>query len=180
VGTRPMIEETLRKADRIRPFKDEGDYSYAMKQIVGDRLMMIGDAARFVDPIFSTGVSIALTCSHLGHKDILKAFETGNFKRNAFSDYETTLKRGVRNWYNFIRVYYRLNVLFTAFVSDPRYRVDIIQLLQGDVYEEKEPPVLTRMRSIVSTVEKNPNHVWHNLLGNLTANHFAEVNEAMA
>lgn len=177
--TRPEFHEALSKAKRLRPFKDEGDYSYAMKQIVGDRLMMIGDAARFVDPIFSTGVSIALTCSQLGHKDIIKAVETGNFRRSAFSDYETTLKRGVKNWYNFIRVYYRLNVLFTAFVSDQRYRVDVIQLLQGDVYEEKEPAVLTRMRDIVSAVERNPKHLWHNLLGDVTANAFVEMAEAV-
>ncbi len=85
----------------------------------------------------------------------------------------------MRNWYNFIRVYYRLNVLFTAFISDPRYRVDVIQLLQGDVYEEEEPAVLTKMRQIVSSVERNPKHVWHNLLGDLTANAFAEVAEAV-
>ncbi len=180
IKSRPEFYEALRKGRQMRPFKHEGDYSYAMKQIVGDRLMMVGDAARFVDPIFSTGVSIALTCSQFGHKDILKAFETGNFKRDAFENYETKLKRGVRNWYNFIRVYYRLNVLFTAFISDPRYRLQVIQLLQGDVYEEQEPPVLTKMRSIVSSVERTPNHLWHNLLGNLTANVFAETNEAMA
>jgi 1H-pyrrole-2-carbonyl-[peptidyl-carrier protein] chlorinase len=178
IRTRPEFYEALSKAKRLRPFKDEGDYSYAMKQIVGDRLMMVGDAARFVDPIFSTGVSIALTCSQLGHEDIIQAVETGNFRRSAFSNYETTLKRGVKNWYNFIRVYYRLNVLFTAFISDPRYRVDVIQLLQGDVYEEKEPAVLTRMRDIVSAVERNPNHLWHNLLGDLTANAFVEMAEA--
>ena len=179
IKTRPDFYEALRKSKRMRPFKDEGDYSYAMKQIAGDRLMMIGDAARFVDPIFSTGVSIALTCSQFGHKDILHAMETGNFRRSAFNEYETALKRGVRNWYNFIRVYYRLNVLFTAFIMDPRYRVDVIQLLQGDVYEEKEPAVLTKMRNIVSEVEANPKHVWHGLLGDLTANAFAEVAEVM-
>ncbi len=179
IKTRAEFYEALRKGRQMRPFKHEGDYSYAMKQIADDRLMMIGDAARFVDPIFSTGVSIALTCSQLGHEDILQAFETGNFKRSAFKNYETQLKRGVKNWYNFIRVYYRLNVLFTAFVGDPRYRVDVIKLLQGDVYDEEEPAVLTKMRNIVSAVEKNPNHYWHNLLGNLTAKHFAEVGEAM-
>ncbi len=73
IRTRPEFYEALSKSKRLRSFKDEGDYSYAMKQIAGDRLMMIGDAARFVDPIFSTGVSIALTCSQLGQKDILRA-----------------------------------------------------------------------------------------------------------
>jgi flavin-dependent dehydrogenase len=180
IKTRPEFYEALQKGTQMRPFKHEGDYSYAMKQVADDRLIMIGDAARFVDPIFSTGVGIAFTCSRLGQADILQAFETGDFKRSAFQNYEIQLKRGVKNWYNFIRVYYRLNVLFTAFVGDPRYRVDVIKLLQGDVYDEEEPAVLTRMRNLVSAVENNQNHVWHSLLGNLTSNHFAEVGEAMA
>jgi len=175
VGTRPMIEETLRKANRIRPFKDEGDYSYAMKQLAGDRVVLVGDAGRFVDPIFSTGVSIALNCSRFAHKDIIGALETGNFSRESFETYESTLKRGTKNWYNFITVYYRLNVLFTAFVQDPRYRLDVLKLLQGDVYDDAEPPVLTRMRNIVQQVEKDPNHALHGFLGDLTADAFVEA-----
>jgi len=175
IGSRPPLYNALKASKQIKPFKEEGDYSYAMKQLTGDRVVLVGDAGRFVDPIFSTGVSIALTCSHYAHKDILKALETGNFKRDAFSEYEATIRRGTKNWYNFINVYYRLNVLFTAFIMDPRYRVDVIKLLQGDVYDEAEPAVLTRMRSIVSEVEKNPKHIWHKLLGDLTSNVFAEA-----
>ena len=59
------------------------------------------------------------------------------------------MTRGVRNWYRFIALYYRLNVLFTAFVIDERYRLDVLKLLQGDVYDEEEPAVLSRMREIV-------------------------------
>ncbi len=172
VGSRPELLENLRAAEQVRPFKDEGDYSYAMKQITDDRLMLIGDAARFVDPIFSTGVSIALNCSRFGSRDVIRAVETGDFSRKAFQTYEATLKRGTRNWYNFISVYYRLNVLFTAFINDPRYRLDVLKLLQGDVYDETEPPVLTRMRDIVAEVERNPQHVWHDVLGDITANAF--------
>ena len=175
MNSRPELHDALRASQRCRPFREEGDYSYAMKQITGDRAVLIGDAARFVDPIFSTGVSIALTCSRFAHKDILASLESGNFKREAFKEYEATLRRGTRNWYNFISVYYRLNILFTAFISDARYRVDVIKLLQGDVYDDAEPEVLTRMRNIVKEVEKNPKHVWHNALGDLTANAFVEA-----
>jgi FADH2 O2-dependent halogenase len=160
---------------QLRSLKEEGDYSYAMKQLAGDRLVLVGDAGRFVDPIFSTGVSIALNSSRLASRDVIKALETGNFKREAFSEFETTIRRGTKNWYNFISVYYRLNVLFTAFINDPRYRLDVLQLLQGDVYEEQEPEVLTRMRSIVAEVERNPKHLWHKALGDLTANAFVSA-----
>jgi hypothetical protein len=133
-----------------------------------------------VDPIFSTGVSIALNCSRFAHRDILGAFETGDFSRGAFETYESTLRRGTRNWYNFISVYYRLNVLFTAFVIDPRYRLEVLKLLQGDVYDEDEPAVLGEMRRVVSQVEQNPKHPWHKLLGDLTANAFTKAYAAKA
>ena len=175
VGSRPLIAETLRKSERIRPFKDEGDYSYAMKQLCGDRFMLIGDAGRFVDPIFSTGVSIALNSSRFAHKDILSALEKNDFSREAFSDYENKLRRGTKNWYEFISVYYRLNVLFTYFIQDKNYRIDVLKLLQGDVYDDAQPEVLTRMRNIVKQVEANPNHALHGFLGDLTADAFVEA-----
>lgn len=172
VASRPELYQALKQAEQVRPFTEEGDYSYAMQQITGDNWLMVGDAGRFVDPIFSTGVSIALNSARFATPDILRALETGDCSKNAFANYEDTLRRGTLNWYNFISVYYRLNVLFTAFIRDPRYRLDVLKLLQGDVYEEQEPPVLTKMREIVAEVENNPNHVWHKLLGDLTSNAF--------
>lgn len=167
--SRPEVAAKLRQATQLRPFKEEGDYSYAMKQIVGDRWVMVGDAGRFVDPIFSTGVSIALNSSRFAHRDILGALEGGNFTSPAFDRYSTTIRRGTTNWYNFIQVYYRLNVLFTYFITNNRYRLDVLKLLQGDVYEEREPEVLGEMRRMVAMVEENPKHPWHRLLGDLTS-----------
>lgn len=172
VGTRPDLYEALKAADQLRPLKEEGDYSYAMKQITGDRFVMVGDAARFVDPIFSTGVSIALNSSRFAHHDILKALETGNFSRETFSNYETTIRRGTKNWYDFISVYYRLNILFTFFINNKKTRLDVLKLLQGDVYDEKPPEVLDEMRRSVKEIESNPNHQWHKLLNDMTSNAF--------
>lgn len=180
IATRPELAQALRAANQMRPLTDEGDYSYAMKQITADRLVMVGDAARFVDPIFSTGVSIALNSSRFASRDIVRAFETGDFSPAAFQTYESTIRRGTKNWYNFISVYYRLNVLFTAFINEPKYRLDVLKLLQGDVYDEEEPAVLARMREIVAEVERNPRHVWHNLLGDLTANAFVNAGQREA
>jgi flavin-dependent dehydrogenase len=167
--TRPDLAQALKRSSRIRPFRPEGDYSYAMRQICGDRFVLIGDAARFVDPIFSSGVSVALNSARIACQDIIAAFETGDFAKRSFARYETRLRRGVRNWYEFISVYYRLNILFTAFVQDPRYRLDVLKLLQGDVYDDEEPRALHQMRDIVAAVEQDPDHLWHPYLGTLRA-----------
>ena len=69
-------------------------------------------------------------------------------------------------------VYYRLNVLFTYFINDPNYRLDVLKLLQGDVYDDDTPEVLEKMKKMVTEVEQNEKHPWHKLLGDLTANAF--------
>jgi FADH2 O2-dependent halogenase len=169
VSSRQDLTDALKQAKRVREFKPEGDYSYAMRQICGDRFMLIGDAARFVDPIFSSGVSVALNSARLAARDIVAAHEAGDFAKKRFSAYEDLLRRAVKNWYEFISIYYRLNVLFTAFVQDPRYRIDVLKMLQGDFYDTDEPKALGAMREIVTTVENDPDHLWHPYLGTLRA-----------
>jgi FADH2 O2-dependent halogenase len=167
VASRPELLDVLKNADQIRPLKTEGDYSYGMKQIAGDNYVLIGDAARFVDPIFSSGVSVALNSARLAAADIIAAAAAGDFKHERFAAYENKLRKAVGYWYQFIGIYYRLNILFTAFVQDDRYRLDVLKMLQGDVYEDEEPKALAAMREIVEAVENDPTHLWHPYLGSL-------------
>ena len=169
IDSRPELAGALRQSQRIRSFRPEGDYSYAMRSICGDRWLLIGDAARFVDPIFSSGVSVAMNSARLASYDIIAAAEKGDFSKKAFDPFERKLRRAVRNWYEFISIYYRLNILFTAFVADPRYRLDVLKMLQGDVYDDVEPVALTKMREITRQVEQRPDHLWHKHLGALRA-----------
>ncbi|WP_405113265.1 tryptophan 7-halogenase [Micromonospora sp. NBC_01405] len=169
VSSRPELRDALKNSRQVRPFKTEGDYSYSMKQICGDRYVLIGDAARFVDPIFSSGVSVALNSARIAAQDIIAAHQAGDFGKERFARYEQKLRRAVTYWYEFISIYYRLNVLFTAFVQDPRYRIDVLKMLQGDVYDGEEPKALAAMREVLATVESNPEHLWHKYLGTLRA-----------
>ena len=97
-------------------------------------------------------MSIALNSARLASRDIVAAVESGDLSRHSFTSYESTIRNGMRNWYDFISVYYRLNILFTTFVQDPRYRLDVIRLLQGDLYDERQPDVLRVMRETVAAV----------------------------
>jgi len=169
VASRPELLDALKNGDQVKPFKTEGDYSYGMSQIVGDNFILIGDAARFVDPIFSSGVSVALNSARIAAQDIIAAAQAGDFKKERFTGYQNKLRRGVNNWYEFISIYYRLNILFTAFVQDPRYRLDVLKMLQGDVYDDEEPPALAAMREVVEAVESDPEHLWRPFLGTLTS-----------
>jgi len=164
VRSRSDIHGRLKAAEPLTELKVESDYSYEMTRFIGNRFLMVGDAARFVDPIFSSGVSMALQSARFASRAIVSSFKENDLSESQFLDYERTIKRGCSNWYRFIRLYYRLNVLFTYFIENPKYRLDILKLLQGDVYDS-EPSVLDEMERIVSEVENTPSHIWYSSLG---------------
>jgi len=169
----PELHSALRAARPVRPIRLEADYSYAMKRITGDRFLLVGDAARFVDPIFSSGVSVALNSARFASQAILAALERPRFDARDFDTYAQVLMRGTRTWHRFISVYYRLHVVFTWFIRHPEHRADVLRLLQGDVYDNENLPVLEAMEAMADAVESNPNHPLRGALGALTSHAFA-------
>jgi 1H-pyrrole-2-carbonyl-[peptidyl-carrier protein] chlorinase len=149
----------MENAERINDFKVEGDYSYGLSKFVGNNLLCIGDAARFVDPIFSSGVSVALFSAKYASERIAYAFETGDFSEEALMPYETRMRGGVGIWYEFIRLYYKLLPLFTHFIQSKQHRLEVLRLLQGEVYDRKDVPVLDAMREYIKAVEKSDSHL---------------------
>jgi len=164
VGSTPDLVHAMRDSRRIRGFKTEGDYSYSLSKFVGDGYLIIGDAARFVDPIFSSGISVALNSGKFASEVIVEALKTNDFREEVFKPYELRLRKGVEIWYEFIRLYYKLIPLFTFFVQTPKYRLQIFRLLQGEVYDRSEVPVLQAMRDYIDKVEQNKNHIFHRAL----------------
>ena len=158
-GSAPDIKHALRDAKRINEFKVEAEYSYCMRSFCGDGYLMIGDAARFVDPIFSSGVSVALTSAKFASDRIIEGLKTGDTSAAMFKPYEERLKRGTSIWYEFITLYYKLLPLFTKFIASKEHRQQVLQLLQGEVYDRQSVPVLDSMREYVRAVEETEGHL---------------------
>jgi len=165
--TNVMAEQAMRNAIRINDFKVEGDYSYSLSKFVGNNFICVGDAARFVDPIFSSGVSVALYSAKYASERIRIAFETGDFSEEALKPYETRMRGGVGIWYEFIRLYYKLLPLFTHFIQSREHRLEVLRLLQGEVYDRKDVPVLDAMRKYIESVEKSDSHLLKSRLTNI-------------
>ncbi len=155
----PNLTHAMRNARRVKDFKTEGDYSYTMTKFVGDGYVLIGDAARFVDPIFSSGISVALHSAKFASEQIIHALEINDFREEVLKPYETKLRTGVEIWYEFIRLYYKLLPLFTHFIQIPEYRLQLFRLLQGEVFDRKEAPVLQAMRDYIEKVESTEGHL---------------------
>jgi len=158
----------MQNARRVNEFKTEGDYSYSMKKFVGNGFLLVGDAARFVDPIFSSGISVALYSAKFASEQIRESLKSGDLSEKALLPYEEKLRSGVEIWYEFIRLYYKLLHLFTYFIQKEEHRLEVLQLLQGDVYNRKEAPVLQAMRDFIEKIESSDNHLFKQHLTNIS------------
>jgi FADH2 O2-dependent halogenase len=168
--TNDNLAQAMSNARQINDFKTEGDYSYKMSKFVGDGYLLIGDAARFVDPIFSSGVSIAMHGAKNAAEQIQIALELNDFSEAVFKPFEVKMRAGVDIWYEFIRLYYKLLPLFTIFMQSKKYREQVHRLLQGEVYDKKEVPVLEAMRQYIETVENTENHIFKEKLSDVPIN----------
>jgi flavin-dependent dehydrogenase len=103
----PLMRERMREARRVTPVHSVGDYSYRNRKLTGDRWMLAGDAAGFIDPIFSTGVFLAI---HSGEQcaDAIDAV-LANPRRQArlFRRYERSMHRIMDMYLRFVSAWYR-------------------------------------------------------------------------
>ena len=100
------IRKGLSSAERETPVYTTANFSYHVEPLVGDRFLCVGDAATFVDPIFSSGVLVAMQSAELASAAILEAFRANRFEAARFAGYERRFRNGVRPFFRFIREYY--------------------------------------------------------------------------
>jgi flavin-dependent dehydrogenase len=141
----------MRKAERIRPWWIEGDYSYKVDRFAGPGWLLIGDALRFVDPIFSTGVDVASYSALYAFEAIQQTLEGGDEER-LFKEYERRVGDGVDAWYDLIALFYKLQNLFTIFAIRKRFRERVVRILQGNLYM---PDSLARAREMINFMQES-------------------------
>ena len=100
------VARGLVHAERATEIHRVANFAYTNAPIVGDRFLAVGDAVAFVDPIFSTGVHIAMQSGELAARAIDQALTDGRFTAERFAPYQKTVERGLRPFFRFIHRYY--------------------------------------------------------------------------
>jgi halogenation protein CepH len=111
----PMISDYLRDAKRITEgqygeLRVRKDYSYANTKFWRPGMVLIGDAACFVDPIFSSGVHLATYSALLAARSINSVIAGTVDEKAAFSEFEQRYRREFGVYYEFLVAFYDLNV----------------------------------------------------------------------
>jgi 1H-pyrrole-2-carbonyl-[peptidyl-carrier protein] chlorinase len=145
------LTHNMRNAVQVRPWWIEGDYSYVVEKLQGPGWLLVGDALRFVDPIFSTGVDVAAYSALYAYEAMDAAFN-GDDEERLFKEYEQRVGDGVEAWYELIALFYRLQNLFTIYAVKKRFREKVVRILQGNLYV---PDTLDRAREIIRIMEES-------------------------
>ena len=152
VGLNRSLKHAMRDAKRIRPWWIEADYSYEIDRLVGPGWLLVGDALRFVDPVFSTGVDVAMFSANYAFDAIDAVLRGGQDEHVALKEYARQVGDGVQAWHDLISLFYKLRNLFTAFAVRRRFRERVIRILQGNLYM---PDSLDRARKMIQLMEES-------------------------
>ena len=82
------------------------DFSYYNRQLAGDRLLRVGDAAGFMDPIFSAGVFLAMWSGKIAAEVVEKSLAQGRPNRRLFASYEKRVRKGLMFYWHVVENYY--------------------------------------------------------------------------
>ncbi len=119
----PVIRSRMTEAHRVSPVYSAGDYSYRNTRLTGDRWMLCGDAAGFIDPIFSTGVFLALLSGEQAADAIDRILADPRKKAGLFRRYERKVNTVMNMYLRFVRAWYREE--FVEVFSNPTERLQL-------------------------------------------------------
>jgi flavin-dependent dehydrogenase len=124
-------------AERVDKIYSILDYSYRSKHNSGNGFIIVGDAYGFLDPIYSSGVLLALKMAELATDAIHDAFNNNDFSAARLGQYQAKLDRGIESMRKLVYAFYNDGFSFSGFLRKyPDERFHIINLLIGDVFKE--------------------------------------------
>jgi len=139
VGAGPSLGKDMTNAEPLGPLVGCADYSYDSRSYVGDRYILVGDAAAFIDPLFSSGVMMAMSSAAFGATVVDALLDDRQPRKELVRDYERKIRLSLTSlsW-----LIHRINspILRDIFMSSFdlfNTRHGLIRILAGDFYEQR-------------------------------------------
>jgi flavin-dependent dehydrogenase len=113
------------------------EYSHHAKHCAAPGLLLVGDAFAFLDPVFSSGVMLALKSGTLAGEEIHKGLLSGDLSPSRFTDYGEQLRVSVENMRKLVYAFYDPKFSFREVITKyPDAAGEITDCLSGDVNKD--------------------------------------------
>ncbi len=132
----PGLKPRLAQARRAAEFYAAKEYSYRSRQAAGDGWVLVGDAFGFLDPLYSSGVLLALRSGEMAADAICDGLEGGDTSERVLRRWESTFVQGMERMRRLVCEYYD-GFSFGRFVKQhPQYKGHLTDLLIGDLFRD--------------------------------------------
>ncbi|MDQ3083124.1 MAG: tryptophan 7-halogenase [Gemmatimonadota bacterium] len=106
IAEQPLLTRRMAAAERVTPVSVEADFSYRTSRIAGDRWMLAGDSAGFIDPVFSSGVFLAVLAGEQAADALHAVLDDPSKRRRLFARYDRSLNKAMDVYLRFVNAWY--------------------------------------------------------------------------
>lgn len=149
VARAPGVQPRIANAQRCDVFRAQKEYSYRAKQAAGDGWCLIGDAFGFLDPLYSSGLLLALTSASMAVDCIVEGIAKGDTSEAQLRKWEKPYVQGMDRIRRLVCEYYD-GLSFGRFVKKhPDMKGLVTDVLIGDVFKDEVDalwPLMDEMR----------------------------------
>lgn len=145
----PELARRLADVTFVEPVRTISNYSYHVREFTGKGYLCVGDAHRFIDPIFSFGVYFAIKEASMAARAILQVLSSGREPvGNPFAEYQMLVERGQDVIQDLLDCFWMHPLVFMIF-AHYQYREGMIDLFAGRIYAEDvaQSPIVQAIRS---------------------------------
>ena len=122
---------------QVGPYYLTSEYTQHARHCGSAGLLLVGDAFAFLDPVFSSGLMLALKSGVLAGDEVHKAITAKDFSPERFSGYATQMRQGVENMRKLVYAFYDPNFSFKDVIMKyPDAAGEITDCLSGDVNKD--------------------------------------------
>ena len=131
------IKEHLAAGRVVDEYRLTSEYSHHSRYCAEEGLLLVGDAFAFLDPVFSSGVMLALKTGTLAADAVHEALVKRDFSAAQFAEYGATVRQGVENMRKLVYAFYQENFSFAQVIKKYPTAGDMItDALSGDVNKD--------------------------------------------
>ncbi len=153
------IHDHIRQGTQVEPVRVTGEFSYSSTAIAGDGFCLAGDAFAFLDPLFSSGVFLALKSGEMAADAIHAAFAAGGpIQAGHFETYRSQLTHSLTAFRHLVLSFYDERFSFRHFLDAyPHLHPLVVDTLVGNVLTDLQPLIVAletfRRRQAVEAVD---------------------------
>ena len=123
IAETPAVAALLAGARREWPVRVEKEFSFSSRTYAGDRWLLVGDAGSFLDPVFSTGVAIALESGVEGAQAVSAGLAAGDLSARHFRRFSRRQRQRYLSFRRFVLGFYTPEFRDLFFSEDPPRRI---------------------------------------------------------